>query len=71
MSYILHIFILFPSQVQTVVPGISVEAVKLSMTVEELRPCFYTMHCIIGIVNPSAMQYNCNFSPTLTMCVYI
>jgi len=57
----------FPSQVYTVVLGISVEA---KYTCDDCRGSgtLFSYHCILGIGFPSAMQYNSSLSLTLTMC---
>jgi len=57
----------FPSQVYTVVLGISVEA---KYTCDDCRGSgtLFSYHCIVGIGFPSAMQNNSSVSPTLTMC---
>jgi len=57
----------FPSQVYTVVLGILVEA-KYTCDGSRGSRILFTCHCIVGIGFPSALQYNSNLSPTLTVC---
>lgn len=57
----------FPSQVYIVVPGVSVEAKQNGDDCWGIEILFL-YHCIVGMGNPSAMQYNINVVPTLTMC---
>ena len=66
------IFIMFPalfiaSQVYNVVPGALVEAKWNGDDCRGIKVLF-SYHCIVGIGNPSAMQYNNNVSPTFTVC---
>ena len=72
MIFLRAIFIMFPalffpSHVYNVVPTALVEAKWNGDDWRGIKVLF-SYHCIVGIGNPSAMQYNSNLSPTLTAC---
>ena len=57
----------FPSQMYTVVPEVLVETAKYGCDGLWRTGTLFLYHCIVGIGNPSAVQYNINLSPTLTV----